>query len=213
MVSSESPILFSSRRFSASNGSETDAFGGHDPGYGRDEETVYGGAIEDLGYVHPCAQRVEDGEDAVRAGFVEATVHVLGVDLERSHSLHQALRERPPYRHDLANGVHPGGQPRLRARELLEREPRHLGHDVVEGRLERGRGRARYVVGDLIERVPDRELGRYLRDRKPRRLARERARPTHPRVHLDHVVRITLRIYRKLDVRSSRRYPDLAYYA
>ena len=213
MVSSGSPILFSSRRFSTSNGSETEPSAATILAMDAMKKRSMEVRSEDLRHVHPCAQRVEDGEDAVRAGLVEAGVHVLGVDLERSHSLHQALRERPPYGHDLADGVHPGGKPRRRTRELLEGEARHLGHHVVEGRLERGRGRAGYVVGDLIERVPDRELGRYLRDRKPRRLARQRARPAHPRVHLDHVVLVTLRIYRKLDVRTSRRYPNLAYYA
>ena len=70
-------------------------------------------------------------------------------------------------------------------RELLEREPRHLDHDVVERRLERRRRLAGDVVGDLVEGVADRELGGDLRDREAGRLRRQRRRARHPRVHLD----------------------------
>src|ERR671911_900084 len=189
------------------------AFRSHDPGHGSDKERVYGGAFEDLRYVHPGAQGVEDGEYPVRARLVEAGMDVLGVHLQRCHRFHQALRERPPYRHDLANRVHPGREPGNSARELLEREARYLGHHVVQCRLERGRRRPRNVVRDLIEGVPHRKLGRYLRYRKPRCFARQRARTTHPRVHLDHVVLVTLWVDRKLDVGPPGGNPDLAYYA
>src|SRR5919112_5061656 len=189
------------------------AFRGHDPGYGSDKERIYGGTLEDLRYVHPGTQGIEDGEDAVRARFVEAGMDVLGVHLQRCQRFHQTLRERPPYRHDLAHRVHPGREPGHGARELLECEAGYLGNHVVQRRLERGRRRTCNVVRDLIEGVPYRKLGRYLRYRKPRCLARQRARAAHPRVHLDHVVLVTLRVDRKLDVGSSSGNPNLAYYA
>src|SRR5215211_8545496 len=85
--------------------------------------------------------------------------------------------------------------------------------DVCSSDLEGGWGRAGYVVRDLIERVPDRKLRRYLRDREPRRLARQSARAAHPRVHLDHVVLVALRVDRKLDVGSPGGDSDLTYYA
>src|SRR5215211_574040 len=189
------------------------AFRRHDPGYGSDKERVYGGTSEDLRYIHSSPQGVEDGEDAVRARLVEAGMYVLGVHLERCHGLHQAFCKRPPYRHDLPYGVHPGRERRCSAGELLEGEAGYFGHDVVEGGLERGRGRAGYVVRDLIERVTHGQLGRYLRDRKPRRLARQSTRAAYPRVHLDHVVRVALRVDRKLNVGPAGGDPDLAYYA
>src|SRR5215208_884017 len=189
------------------------AFGSHDPGYGSDKERVYGGAFVDVGYVHPGAQGIEDGEDAVRARLVEAGMNILGVHLQRSHGFHQALRKRPTYRHDLANRVHPGSEPGHSSRELLEREAGYLGHHVVKRRLERGRRRTRNVVRNLIEGVPYRKLGRYLRYRKPRSLASQRARAAHPWVHLDHIVAVTLGVDRKLDVGSPRGYPYLTYYA
>ena len=59
-------------------------------------------------------------------------------------------------------------QPRLGARELLEREPRPLDHAVVDRRLEARRRRPGDVVGDLLERVADGEPGGDLRDREAR---------------------------------------------
>src|SRR5919107_4753789 len=185
----------------------------HDPGYGSDKERVYGGAFVDVGYVHPGAQGIEDGEDAVRARLVEAAMNILGFHLQRSHGFHQALRKRPTYRHDLANRVHPGSEPGQSSRELLEREAGYLGHHVVKRRLERGRRRTRNVVRNLIEGIPYRKLGRYLRYRKPRSLASQRARAAHLWVHLDHIVPVTLGVDRKLDVGSPRGNPYLTYYA
>ena len=64
----------------------------------------------------------------------------------------------------------PGG-----AGELLERPPGHLGDDVVDGRLEAGRRLPGDVVGDLVERVADGELGGDLGDREPGGLRGQRA--------------------------------------
>src|SRR5215216_1068286 len=189
------------------------AFSSHDPGYGSDKERVYGSTLVDLGDIHPGAQGVEDSEDAVWARLVEAGMDVLGVHFKRSHRFHQALSKRSPYRHDLANRVHPGREPGHSAGELLEREAGYLGHHVVQRRLERGRRRTRNVVRNFIEGVPYRKLCRYLRYRKPRCLARQGTRAAHPRVHLDHIVLVALWVDRKLDVGSASGNPDLAYYA
>ena len=105
--------------------------------------------------------------------------------LHRAQRLAQRLGERAAERHRLADALHRGGQLRVRARELLEGEPRHLDHDVVQRRLER-RGRlAGDVVADLVEGVADGQLRRDLRDREAGGLGRQRGRPRHPRVHLD----------------------------
>ena len=80
-------------------------------------------------------------------------------------------------RHRLADRLHRGGQHRLGAGEFLEREARDLGDDIVDGRLERGRRRAAGdVVGDLVERVADGELGRDLGDRESRSPSRRAPR-------------------------------------
>ena len=71
----------------------------------------------------------------------------------------------------------------LGAWELLEREARDLGDDVVDGGLKRGRsGAARDVVAQLIQRIADRKLGRDLGDGEPGRLGRERRGAGDPRV-------------------------------
>ena len=56
--------------------------------------------------------------------------------LQRAQRLLQRLGEVAADRHRLADRLHVRGQRRVGAGELLEREPRHLHHDVVERRLE-----------------------------------------------------------------------------
>ena len=64
-----------------------------------------------------------------------------------------------PDRHHLADRLHRRRQQRLGALELLEGEARDLGDDIIDRRLEARRRRAAGdVVGDLVERVADRQL-------------------------------------------------------
>ena len=88
----------------------------------------------------------------------------------------------------------------LGAGELLEGEARDLGDDVVDRRLEGRRRRPRDVVGDLLERVADRELRGHLRDREAGRLRGERRGARDARVHLDHDDLAGLGVDRELDV-------------
>ncbi len=60
--------------------------------------------------------------------------------LQRAQRLLQRLGEVAADRHRLADRLHVRGQRRVGAGELLEREPRHLDHDVVERRLEAAAG-------------------------------------------------------------------------
>ena len=84
--------------------------------------------------------------------------------------------------------------------ELLEREPRPLDDDVVDRRLERRRREPRDVVGDLLQRVADRQPRGDLRDREARRLRRQRRGPRHARVHLDDEDLLGRRVDRELHV-------------
>ena len=63
--------------------------------------------------------------------------------LHRAQRLLQRFLEGAADRHRLAHALHRGGEQRLGAGELLEGEARHLGDDVVDRRLERGRRRRR----------------------------------------------------------------------
>ena len=87
--------------------------------------------------------------------------------------------------HRLPHGLHGGGQTAVGEWELLEREPGHLHHDVVEGGFKRRGCHPGDVVGDLVESVAQRQFGGNFRDRKPGCLRRQRAGAGHPRVHFD----------------------------
>src|SRR5262249_57532851 len=81
---------------------------------------------------------------------------------ERAHALHESLFERAPDRHRLADRFHLRSERVFRAGEFLEGPLPNLDYDVIYRRLE-GRGRLLGdVVLDLVERVADGQLGRYL---------------------------------------------------
>ena len=69
--------------------------------------------------------------------------------LQRAQRLLQRLGEVAPDRHRLADALHVRGELVVGRRELLEREPRDLDHDVVQRRLEAGRVLCLSVVMSL----------------------------------------------------------------
>ncbi len=148
--------------------------------------------ISSIGQAEP--QRLRDDQQPVRRRPRQRRAQAVAVmaaqdldlveageaGLHRAQRLLHRLGEAAADRHRLADGFHRGGQQRLGARELLEGEARHLGDDIVDGRLERGRRHPGDVVGEFVERVADRELGRDLGDREsrwPSRRARRSATP------------------------------------
>ena len=137
-------------------------------------------------------------------------VQALEVDLERPQRFLQRFGEGAPDRHDLADRLHRRGQDRLRFRELLEREPRNLGHHVVDGRLERRRRAPGDVVGDLVEGVADRQARGDLGDGEAGGLGGQRRRARDPRVHLDDHHPAVDRVDGELDVGAAGVDADLA---
>src|SRR5664279_6444269 len=85
--------------------------------------------------------------------LVLAPVEARARALQRSQSLLKGFGEVAADCHRLTDALHGRGQRRIRRRELLEREPWHLDHDVVQGRLETGGRHLGDVVGDLVQRV------------------------------------------------------------
>ncbi len=134
-----------------------------------------------------------------------------GLGLHRAQRLAQRLGEVAADRHRLADALHVRGQHRVGARELLEREPRHLDHDVVQRRLERGRRLAGDVVGDLVERVADGQLGRDLGDREAGGLATPARDERDTRGFISiTIIRPVRRVDRELDVAAAGVDADLA---
>src|SRR3989337_4422129 len=107
----------------------------------------------------------EPGVDAVR-DVVEGGPRRArsGVELAGAHRLEEGLRERAADPHRLPHALHLRPERLVGAGELLESEARELDDDVVERRLEARGRRPGEVVRDLVERVADGELCRYLAD-------------------------------------------------
>ena len=163
----------------------------------------------------PHAAIVRDAQLALQRAFLFLRRHgrrplrwlphepAVAAQLERPERLHEGFLERPPDRHRLADRLHLGRQRAVSAWELLERPARYLDDDVIDRRFEGRRSEPRDVVGDLVQRVAERQLGRDLGDRKARRLGGQRRRARHARIHLDDDDAAVLRVDRELDVQSA----------
>ena len=123
--------------------------------------------------------------------------------LERTERLLHRLGEGSADGHHLTHRLHRRTEHPAGARELLERPARNLGDDIIDRRFEAGRGLLRDVVGDLVERVADRELGGDLGDREAGGLRRKGRRAAHTRVHFDDDLAAGLRVDRPLDIRAA----------
>ncbi len=187
----------------------------------RQEPRIDRRLLEDLVEAHADPERVGDVEEPLGAGLADLLDDLLAVararreavdaGLEAAQRLLQAFLERAPHRHHLADRLHLRRQARVGGRELLEREARDLGDDVVDRRLEARRRRAAGdVVLELVERVADRQLGGDLGDREAGRLRCQRGGARDARVHLDDDHPAVLRIDRELHVRAAGLDADLA---
>ena len=184
--------------------------------------------IVDVGIAHAEPHRLRHFQQAVRRRRAErgadgvlvvALIEARDGDLiktgqsgfQRAQRFLQAFRECAADRHRLADRFHRGGEHRFGAGKFLEGKARHLGDDVIDGRLERGRrGAAGDVVGDLVERVADRELCRDFGDGETGRFRSERRGPRHPRIHLDDDQAAVGRIDRELHIGAAGLDADLA---
>ena len=172
--------------------------------------------LEDALHAPAATQRLGDVEDALGRGRRHMPLEVLLVEgvmtvsaepgvplLERAHGLLHGLLEGGADRHDLAHGLHAGGEGVVGALELLEGEARDLDHAVVDRGLEAGGRRARDVVLDLVERVAHGEERGELGDGESRRLGGERRGAADARVHLDDKDATVVRVDGELDVRAA----------
>ena len=121
----------------------------------------------------------------VQAGEIAGiqTVHVL---LQRADCLHEAALKASADRHHLAGSLHLGPQHMIRGAELVEGQPRHLDHTVIQSRLKAGCGLPGDRVPDLVQAVSQRRLRRHPGDGIARGLGCQSRGPGDTRVHLDH---------------------------
>ncbi len=77
-------------------------------------------------------------------------------------------------RHHLTNRFHRGRQVGRRALELFESKARDFGDDVIDSRFKAGRGCPGDLVGELIQRIAHRQLGRDAGDGEAGGLGRQR---------------------------------------
>mmetsp|Transcript_12334 Transcript_12334/g.25097 ORF Transcript_12334/g.25097 Transcript_12334/m.25097 type:complete len:618 (+) Transcript_12334:774-2627(+) len=147
----------------------------HEP---REEPLVDVGELVDL--VHGVAlvvHGVRDGVHAAVAGLDEFLVEVVlqvgsGARfitivgwVDHAKSLLEALLQGTADGHDLSDRLHRRSNLRADALELTKVPSRHLGDDVVEGRLEAGLGGLGDRVADLREGDTERELSGNKRER------------------------------------------------
>ena len=123
----------------------------------------------------------------------------------------QALLEGAANGHDFADRLHLRGQSGRGQREFLEREPRNLGDDIINGRLERGRGLTTgNVVGQLVQRIADRQLGGNLGNREAGGFGGQRRRARDARIHFDDDEPAIVRVDGKLNVGATGFNADFA---
>ena len=155
-----------------------------------EEPGVNLGQVENLLLGKTSEQRIAQEERALRIRASEAganlgkvSVGIVAVltpateapsaDFQRAEGLLEGLLEGTPDGHRFTDGLHSGRERGVGADKLLESETRDFRDDVVDGRLEAGRGRLRDIVLELVERVANGELGGDLSDREPGRLGGE----------------------------------------
>ncbi len=127
----------------------------------------------------------------------------LAPEVEAAHRFHQGGAEGAADAHRFAGRFHLGAEPRIGARKLIERPARDLHDDVVERGLVGRFGDTGDGILDFVERHPERDFRRDLRDRIAGRFRGERRTPADARVDFDDVVLAALGVQRELDVAAA----------
>ena len=199
-------------------------FGVHNLAQARQEPRVKGGGVLDFVVAQAVAHglcdqaqpvgglgadRLDHGRFLGRAGDLNLIQPGQAI-LHRGKRFLQRFVEAAANRHHLAHGFHRRGQFGFRAREFLEGKARDLGHDIVDGRLERGRRHLGDVVVEFVQRVTHGQLRRDLGNGEAGGLRGQRRGPRDARVHLDHDHAAVFRVHRPLHVRAAGFDADLA---
>ena len=121
-------------------------------------------------------------------------------DFQRPHRLEQAFLERSAHAHDLAGRLHLRGEPVGGAGELIERETRHFGDDIVQRRLKAG---GRVGKQNLVQVHSHRNLRRHPRNGEAACLACQCRGARHAGVDLDDIILEGIGIQRELHVAAA----------
>mmetsp|Transcript_29059 Transcript_29059/g.78270 ORF Transcript_29059/g.78270 Transcript_29059/m.78270 type:complete len:216 (-) Transcript_29059:1056-1703(-) len=157
------------------------------------------GELEQLRHRKAILERLLQRDSALRVGhaqvvqqlLVRQPLVVLGqvpavqACLHATQRLLHALLPGAADGHDLSHTLHHRRQLGLAASKLLKVEAGHLGDHVVNGRLKGGGGHLGDVVGNLVQGVPHRQLGRHLGDGEAGGLGCQGGGAADARVHLD----------------------------
>ena len=155
------------------------------------------------------AKRLDHGNLFRRAGDFDL-VKTGQTRFHRSQRFLQTFVDGAADRHCFTHGFHRGGQVGFGAGEFLKGEFRDLGDNIVDGRLERGRGHLGDVIVQLIQRVANGQLGRDFCNREAGRLGGQRRGTRHPRVHFDHNHPAVCGVHRPLHVGATGFHANLA---
>lgn len=153
-------------------------FRGHQLGQVMEEPWVDAGKVVDPLDLHAPAQGLVELEDPLGVGGDQAALQLGVVDigqgmlavvakphpphLQGAHPLLEGLLEGPADGHGLAHRLHRRGEQVLGLRELFKGPPGDLDHAVINGGLKGGIGLPGDVVGDLVQGIAHRQLGRDL---------------------------------------------------
>ena len=186
------------------------------------------GQLEDTFHGETGPECVTDVPNPLRTGVLQFVTNtgeafrILGIDhrieaslasLQTTQRLVQRLLEVTTDGHHFTDRLHLSGQTVIGTGKLFEVETWHLGDHIVDRRLERRRGLAAGdVVHQLIQGVPDGQLGRDLGDRETGGLGGQCRGAGYPRIHLDDDHTAILRVDTKLDVGAAGFHADFTQY-
>ena len=163
-----------------------------------------------------CVADIPDALGAWRAEFLFQHLAVLGffihtvnANLKPAQSLLERLLEGAAYGHDLAHRLHLRGQATVGCREFFKRKARYFRDHVIDAGLKtRGRGAARDVVAQFVQRETHGQFGGHFGNRKAGGFGRQRRRARHARIHFNDNHAPVSRVDGELHVRAAGVHAD-----
>ena len=133
-------------------------------------------------------------------GLVGQGVHT---QLDGGDRLHHGRLKAVANAHHLAGSHHLGTQRLVGVDELIKGPLRILDHDVVQRRLKAGAGLAGDIIGDLVQRIADGDLGGHLGNGVTGGLGGQSGGAGHTGVDLDDRVIVAVGLQGKLAVAAA----------